>query len=80
MPKKDVAGLALARQSSSGAGCHAGLVHPGRMAWGSSILDDGSFLGKKEERMRQEFQIYLEGGGTHLNIRELDESEFRCFC
>jgi hypothetical protein len=25
---------------------------------------------KKEERMRQKFQIYLDGAGTHLNIRE----------
>jgi hypothetical protein len=27
-------------------------------------------LRKKEERMRQKFQIYLDGSGTHLNIRE----------
>jgi hypothetical protein len=25
---------------------------------------------KKEEHMRQKFQIYLDGAGTHLNIRE----------
>jgi hypothetical protein len=33
-------------------------------------LKNGSFLTKKEERMRQKFQIYLNGPGTHLNIRE----------
>jgi hypothetical protein len=27
-------------------------------------------LRKKEERMRQKFQIYMDGSGTHLNIRE----------
>jgi len=28
-------------------------------------------LRKKEERVRQKFQIYLDGAGTRLNIREL---------
>jgi len=30
----------------------------------------GYSVRKKEERMRQKFQIYLDGAGTHLNIRE----------